>query len=82
MKKIKHTNQEKAEILGKIMLTIGDIAILNDRGRPWASEEVKRFKSWFKETYAQEIDCVPTVEYLRFSGYPEQRILKYARAGY
>ena len=78
----KHTNKEKAEILGKTWLNIGDIAILNDRGQPWASAEVKRFKEWFKDTYHQEIDCVPTEEYIKFANYPERRVLRYARDGY
>lgn len=82
MRRGKHTNQEKAAILSQTTLKLKDIRILEDCGAQKAREKAQAFKEWFESTYKQDIDCVPTAEYIKFANYPEKRVLRYAQLGY
>lgn len=77
-----HTNAEKAAVLSKTLLTQKDLKVLYDCGSDKGKKLSDDFKEWFKKEYKQSIDCIPTDEFIKFSKYPEKRILRYAELGY
>ena len=81
-RKIPYTAQEKAAVLAKPILMSKDLQVLYDCGSANAAKLNKEFRAWFQEEYNQEIDCIPTEEFIKFSGYPEKRILRYAKLGF
>ena len=77
-----HTNAEKAAVLSKTLLTQKDIKILYDCGSAKVQKLSDDFKEWFQKEYKQEIDCIPTDEFIKFAKYPEKRVLRYAQLGF
>ncbi len=77
-----YTAGEKAAVLAKPVLMSKDLMILHDCGTGTAAKIRAEFYAWFWQEYSQEIDCIPTEEYIKYSKYPEKRILRYAKMGY